>query len=379
MGKVKITPTQRLSFVGKRFGIPADGSWRSVFLVDPIFPATRTTGNYPSPLLLRYLLQQPLTYAEGHNLTNPILQKQVTMLTELKEDIKKTETSITSTMKNLLEKRPITNEDKSTVESNDKRKKEGSMINTMEQMSKKIDKLSANLSKPQEIKKEAKKNTEQEKEKEKEEKINSQNTLTIVNNVIGLNKKINEIVEIVKSQKDDTEDLRHNMLVGNKIKTATAQEMTTIHEKLRNVEEGITDYTRDELDKVQNTLVNITSVVEKVLQGVEDNRKTIKEQAVKQEEFNQNLMKTIMTLVRTVNLNTTQPESNWAEEVENATPPPVSYNKPPRGMESYVPDENTFIPNYELENEAEPQEYGYDPEHPHYDGETPAGEDQTTY
>ena len=48
-------------------------------------------------------------------------------------------------------------------------------------------------------------------------------------------------------------------------------------------------------------------------------------------------------------------------------------------MESYVPDENTFIPNYELENEAEPQEYGYDPEHPHYDGETPAGEDQTTY
>ena len=176
---------------------------------------------------------------------------------------------------------------------------------------------------------------EKEKEKEKEEKDASQNTLTIVNNVIGINKKFNEFVEIAKSQKEDTNDLVHNMLVGNKIKTATAQEMTTIHEKLRNVEEGITEYTRDELDKVHNTLVNITSVVKEVLQGV-------KEQAEKQDEFNKNLMKTVITL-----LTTAQPESNWAEEVENATPPPVSHTKPPRGIESYVPDENTFVPTLE--------------------------------
>ena len=92
-----MTSDLRNYHIGRRFGIPSGPTWRSTFLTDAPLPLAKTSGRYPSPQLLRYLVQQPLTFDEGYKLSLSTTEGHKSILAELKDGIRQIRTDCVET------------------------------------------------------------------------------------------------------------------------------------------------------------------------------------------------------------------------------------------------------------------------------------------
>ena len=81
---------KRNTNIRRRFGIPSEAAWKSVFITETIVDISKQIGKYPSPNMLKFMLQCPLTLDEGFRINQPILDQQKLMFSELKARLKQT-------------------------------------------------------------------------------------------------------------------------------------------------------------------------------------------------------------------------------------------------------------------------------------------------
>ena len=81
---------KRNTNIRRRFGIPSEAAWKSVFITETTVDISKQIGKYPSPNMLKFMLQCPLTLDEGFRINQPILDQQKLMFSELKARLKQT-------------------------------------------------------------------------------------------------------------------------------------------------------------------------------------------------------------------------------------------------------------------------------------------------
>ena len=81
---------KRNIYIGKRFGLQSKQAWKSTFITETTVDITKHGGKYPSPNMLKFMLQCPQTLDEGFKINQPILDQQKLMFSELKASLKQT-------------------------------------------------------------------------------------------------------------------------------------------------------------------------------------------------------------------------------------------------------------------------------------------------
>ena len=90
MENVNINQEKRNTNIGRRFGIPSDAAWKSVFITESTVDISKQVGKYPTPNMLKFMLCCPLTLDESFRVNQPILEQQKQMFADLKASLKQT-------------------------------------------------------------------------------------------------------------------------------------------------------------------------------------------------------------------------------------------------------------------------------------------------
>jgi DNA-binding transcriptional ArsR family regulator len=319
-----MTSDLRNYHIGRRFGIPSGPTWRSTFLTDAPLPLAKTSGRYPSPQLLRYLVQQPLTFDEGYKLSLSTTEGHKSILAELKDGIRQIRTDCVET--------------RNTIEDN-LGEKPSSVLAKVKMITERLEKLST----------EAKSGSNNSSRKEE----------TVVTKLNQLLKKMDKLVPIQENNKQgdatDLEDLvKHTIAMNEKVETQGEQVKAL----------------RDEVEVVKNDMKILRLENEKHFKRLEaklsfvadtscDILCAIKElrNADNKKELEIHQLKEIGQL-KDCKEHEEPAAMSWAEEMENETPP-ASRPRTPRGN-SYIQEPNEFVPNYEDASPAEPPGFEYE-------------------
>ena len=167
MENANINQEKRNTNIGRRFGIPSEAAWKSVFIAESTVDISKQVGKYPTPNMLKFMLCCPLTLDESFRINQPILEQQKLMFADLKASLKQTrldcvetrtdvkdinekESLLISKVENITEKLGILSlQREPSPENTSKRdtKKEDRLLSKISDVEKKINKIWADYNK----------------------------------------------------------------------------------------------------------------------------------------------------------------------------------------------------------------------------------------